>query len=86
MATRQESPMPGKTGGMLAAKSMPKNQVIYYTLFLGLHLLPRFLFHEHHLGYEVSMIKEIDAIEKYLSLNLNAANHIPEISLWVTYP
>lgn len=63
---------------------MPRNQVIYYTPFPGLCLLLRFLFHEHHLGYKVSGIKEIDAIEQYLPLKLNAANHIPEISLWVS--
>lgn len=40
-------------------KTMPRNQVIFYTPFLEFYGRLTFLFEEHHLGYKVSAIKEI---------------------------
>lgn len=47
--------MPAKTGDTLAARSNAKEPG-HFLLFLGLYLLLRFLFHEHHSGYKVSVI------------------------------
>lgn len=61
---------------------MPRNQVIYYSPFLELYALLRFLFREHHLRYKVSVIKEIQATEKYLALKQCSRPYAQNPSFW----